>query len=121
MKRKNIFFGTFQYHFTHINIHTKRKRKQQQQQRENQIKQGKQEKQDKQIIETPSTDLGSLLLLQLLRPSGASENSPMHPLQVLFSEAADGRYSCRRRSDPRSVDGVSIMCLSCFSCFPCSI
>ena len=82
MKRKNIFFGTFQYHFTHINIHTKRKRKQQQK-RENQIEQGKQEKEDKQIIETPSTDLGSLLLLQLLRPSAASENSPMHPLQVL--------------------------------------
>ena len=63
MKRKNIFFGTFQYHFTLINIHTNRVRKQQQ--RKNHIEQGKQEKQDKQIIETPSTDLGSLLLLQL--------------------------------------------------------
>ena len=64
MKRKNYFFGTLLYHFTLINIHTNRERKQQQK-RKNQIEQGKQEKEDKQIIETPSTDLGSLLLLQL--------------------------------------------------------
>ena len=69
MKRKNYFFGTLLYHFTLMNIHKNSVRKQQQ--RKNQIEQGKQEKEDKQIIETPSTDLGSLLLLQLLRPSGA--------------------------------------------------